>query len=179
MSCKRFAGSQRADPRRTSFRGALRDYQREGLGWLQFLQRFGLGGCLADDMGLGKTIQVLALLDSRRTRAASGSEATAPVRRWWSCRARWCFIGARKRRASRRSYEFSNTSASARRKPGEHFGDYDLVITTYGTLARDALHFKNVRFDYCILDEAQAIKNAGTLSAKAARLHPCRPSIGA
>src|SRR6185436_15690898 len=40
----------------------------------------------------------------------------------------------------------------------------------YGTLTRDALHFKNVHFDYCILDEAQAIKNAGTLSAKAARL---------
>jgi len=44
------------------------------------------------------------------------------------------------------------------------------VITTYGTLTRDAIHFKNVHFDYCILDEAQAIKNPGTLSAKAARL---------
>jgi SNF2 family DNA or RNA helicase len=61
-------------------------------------------------------------------------------------------------------------SGVARRKPGDHFNDYDLVITTYGTLTRDALHFKNVHFDYCILDEAQAIKNAGTLSAKAARL---------
>src|SRR5207344_299937 len=55
-----------ADPPRT-FHGTLREYQREGLGWLHFLRTFGLGGCLADDMGLGKTVQVLALLDSRRT----------------------------------------------------------------------------------------------------------------
>ncbi|HVQ38918.1 MAG TPA: SNF2-related protein, partial [Pyrinomonadaceae bacterium] len=46
------------------FVGTLRDYQREGLGWFAFLQRFGFGGCLADDMGLGKTVQVLALLES-------------------------------------------------------------------------------------------------------------------
>ncbi|HMA82160.1 MAG TPA: DEAD/DEAH box helicase, partial [Candidatus Binatia bacterium] len=57
-----------------------------------------------------------------------------------------------------------------RRHPGAHFEDFDLVLTTYGTLARDALHFKNQRFKYCVLDEAQAIKNASTLSAKAARL---------
>ncbi|HEX6172626.1 MAG TPA: SNF2-related protein, partial [Candidatus Binatia bacterium] len=55
-----FAGVEAADPT-PDFSGHLRDYQREGLGWLAFLQRFGLGGCLADDMGLGKTVQVLAL----------------------------------------------------------------------------------------------------------------------
>ena len=43
------------------FKGDLRGYQREGLGWLRFLQEFHFGGCLADDMGLGKTIQVVAL----------------------------------------------------------------------------------------------------------------------
>ena len=52
----------------------------------------------------------------------------------------------------------------------EHFDDYDLIITTYGTLRRDAIQFKDVQFDYAILDEAQAIKNANTESAKAARL---------
>ena len=57
-----------------------------------------------------------------------------------------------------------------RLKPGDHFGDYNAVLTTYGTLRRDAVALKDQRFDYCILDEAQAIKNAGTLSAKAARL---------
>src|SRR6266567_3079058 len=52
----------------------------------------------------------------------------------------------------------------------DHFDDYDVIITTYGTLRRDAIQFKDVQFDYVILDEAQAIKNANTESAKAARL---------
>ena len=56
-----FEGVQPADPP-ASFRGVLREYQREGLGWLRFLEQFGFGGCLADDMGLGKTVMVLALL---------------------------------------------------------------------------------------------------------------------
>jgi len=50
------------------------------------------------------------------------------------------------------------------------FSDYDLILTTYGTLRRDALEFKDVEFDYIVLDEAQAIKNADTESAKAVRL---------
>ncbi|MGH7714334.1 MAG: SNF2-related protein, partial [Gemmatimonadaceae bacterium] len=62
----------------TTFAGTLREYQREGLGWLHFLRRFGLGGCLADDMGLGKTVQVLALLDSRRVENAGPSVVVVP-----------------------------------------------------------------------------------------------------
>ncbi len=44
----------------------MRNYQAEGLNWLNFLQTSGLGGCLADDMGLGKTIQTLALLQHNK-----------------------------------------------------------------------------------------------------------------
>lgn len=163
-----FTGVQAADPS-ANFRGELRGYQREGLGWLEFLRRFGFGGCLADDMGLGKTIQVLALLESRRTersrepgRTARSSLVVVPrslVFHWKEEAARFA-----------PQLKILEHTGVARRKPGDHLADYDLVITTYGTLTRDALHFKNVRFDYCILDEAQAIKNAGTLSAKAARL---------
>jgi SNF2 family DNA or RNA helicase len=147
----------------------LRGYQREGLGWLFFLQRFGFGGCLADDMGLGKTIQVLALLEARRAgRSADDGDSPRPslvvVPR--SLIFHW------KREAARFAPNLAilDHSGAARRKPGDHFADYDLVLTTYGTLTRDAIHFKEQRFDYCILDEAQAIKNAGTLSAKAVRL---------
>jgi SNF2 family DNA or RNA helicase len=61
-------------------------------------------------------------------------------------------------------------TGATRSKPGDHFSDYDIVLTTYGTVRRDALRLKEQHFDYCILDEAQAIKNAGTLSAKAVRL---------
>jgi len=56
-----FHGLQPADPA-PAFQGTLRDYQREGLGWLHFLRRFGFGGCLADDMGLGKSLTMLSTM---------------------------------------------------------------------------------------------------------------------
>ncbi|MGH9767464.1 MAG: SNF2-related protein, partial [Blastocatellia bacterium] len=62
---KRFDGIKPADPPE-EFNGELRPYQKDGLGWINFLRQFGFGGCLADDMGLGKTVQVLALLEARR-----------------------------------------------------------------------------------------------------------------
>jgi SNF2 family DNA or RNA helicase len=63
-----------------------------------------------------------------------------------------------------------HTGQGRKKELAEHFEDYDVILTTYGTLRNDAVLFKDVRFDYVILDEAQAIKNAGTESAKAARL---------
>jgi SNF2 family DNA or RNA helicase len=51
--------------------GLLRDYQERGLGWLSFMDRLGLGACLADDMGLGKTIQLLSLLVAERESAGA------------------------------------------------------------------------------------------------------------
>jgi len=90
---RRFESVEAADPP-ASFSGLLRGYQREGLGWLHFLQRFGLGGCLADDMGLGKTVQVLALLEAQRrlrgqadlpeTEKPAPSLATQWRRRYWN-----------------------------------------------------------------------------------------------
>lgn len=157
------------------FVGRLRDYQRDGLGWLYFLQRFAFGGCLADDMGLGKTVQVLALLESRRELRATCTSVKPNVRVQpgpslvvvpRSVVFHW------KQEAARFTPKLRvlDHTGAARLSPGDHFDAYDLVITTYGTLRRDAVHFKDTQFDYCILDESQMIKNAGTLSAKAARL---------
>jgi superfamily II DNA or RNA helicase len=158
------------------FVGKLRAYQRDGLGWLKFLERFGFGGCLADDMGLGKTVQVLALLESRRAlrengqgpMEGNGSGAPGPslvvvpkslVFNWKQEAARFA-----------PQLRILDHTGAARKKDTEHLTDFDVVITTYGTLRRDALLFKDVQFDYCILDEAQAIKNASTESSKAVRL---------
>ena len=77
-SCARSTGSVRSTPP-ASFHGELRDYQREALGWLAFLRRFGFGGCLADDMGLGKTVQVLALLERAPRVAARKGPAPSLV----------------------------------------------------------------------------------------------------
>ena len=136
------AASQPADPP-AGFQGELRGYQRDGLGWLHFLREFGFGGCLADDMGLGKTVQVLALLEARRDARAQGT-ATPADRRWSWCRGRWSSTGSRRRRASRRSCASSTTPASAGAQAGANFDDFDLVLTTYGTLRRDVADLKDV-----------------------------------
>ena len=147
-----------------AFTGMLRPYQEEGLGWLGFLARFNFGGCLADDMGLGKTVQVLALLAGRR-RGDSGlppSLVVAPR----SLVFNWTQEASRFAPALR----VLDQSGAGRQRDTSHLGEYDLILTTYGTLRRDAGYFKDFIFDYVILDEAQTIKNAGTQAAKAARL---------
>ena len=163
-----FTGVGAADPP-TDFFGELRGYQREGLGWLYFLQRFGFGGCLADDMGLGKTVQVLALLESRRASRAA-NQVSSPRPSLVIVPRSLVFHWKKEALQFAPKLKILDHTGGGRLKPGDHFDEYDVVITTYGTLRRDALQFKDLRFDYCILDEAQAIKNPGTLSAKAARL---------
>ena len=151
------------------FVGQLRDYQREGLGWFEFLQRFKFGGCLADDMGLGKTVQVLALLESRRHGDSRPSLVVMPrslIFNWQQEAARF----------TPKLRVLSHTG-SERIKGNAHFENYDLVLTTYGTLRRDVIHFNEVEFDFVILDEAQAIKNASTETAKAARLLKSRQRL--
>jgi hypothetical protein len=154
------------DPPAT-FTGVLRPYQREGLGWFAFLREFGFGGCLADDMGLGKTIMVLALLDSRR-RAGGADEPHRPslivVPR--SLIGNWMDEAARFTPALR----VLDQSHGARTWAPEMLADQDVILVTYGTLRRDIAAIQDLRFDYVVLDEAQAIKNAGTSAAKAVRL---------
>jgi SNF2 family DNA or RNA helicase len=163
-----FAGVKTAEPP-PAFRGELRAYQKDGLGWLEFLQRFGFGGCLADDMGLGKTIQVLALLESRRS---GGNGDSKQVRRPTLVVVPRSLMFHWRSEAARFAPELKilEHHGAQRRGPGSHFNGYDLILTTYGTLTRDAAQLKNLRFDYCILDEAQAVKNSSTLSAKAVRV---------
>jgi hypothetical protein len=147
------------------FVGQLRDYQREGLGWMGFLSRFSFGGCLADDMGVGKTPQVLALLERRREQRAAG-ERVAPslVVVPKSLIFNW------KQEAARFTPQLRVLDHSGLARDVTGFAGYDIVLTTYGTLRRDVVDFKDIEFDYVVLDEAQAIKNAATESAKAARL---------
>ncbi|HUP24019.1 MAG TPA: SNF2-related protein [Thermoanaerobaculia bacterium] len=147
------------------FQGTLRSYQRLGLGWLCFLREYGLGGILADDMGLGKTVQALAMLKTYRAASKSSGLPYLVV--------------------APRSLIYNWIEEAKRFTPGltvveyggpdrdelqNKLGEYDLVVTTYGTLRRDIAFLASQEFDTVILDEAQAIKNPESQTAKAARL---------
>ncbi len=152
-----------AEPR--GFRGELRGYQRDGLGWLGFLREFGFGGCLADDMGLGKTVQVLAMLQARRAGGARDRRPSLVVAPR-SVLQNWADEAARF--APR--LEVLVYHGTGRRKLVASFDDYDLVVTTYAVLRLDVVQLREVAFDWAVLDEAQAIKNASSQVAKASRL---------
>ena len=164
----RFDGISPVNPP-DGFIGELRPYQREGLGWMAFLQQFGFGGCLADCMGLGKTVQVLALLESRRQNRISDnippSLVVVPKSLVFNWHQEATRFAPKLRVLEHTGQERGNVM--------EQLDDYDLILTTYGTLRNDAVEFKDIHFDYVILDEAQAIKNADTVSAKAVRLLKC------
>ncbi|MFQ5898083.1 MAG: DEAD/DEAH box helicase [Candidatus Methylomirabilia bacterium] len=165
---RRFDGVKPADPP-AGFNGELRGYQRDGLGWLQFLEQFGFGGCLADDMGLGKTVQVLAFLELRRDRARGPSLVVVPkslVFNWKQEAARFT--------PGLRVLDYTGAD---RARVRDRFAEADLVLTTYGTLRRDVTGLADVPFNCVVLDEAQAIKNARTDAARAARLLRARQRL--
>ncbi len=142
------------------FVGELRHYQRRGLGWLQFLTRVGLGGCLADDMGLGKTATTLAHLVERPGPHLVVCPLSV-VHNWES-------------EARRFTPDLSvvvHHGAGRQQGAPALFGlaDADLVITTYGLLPRDLEALAIVDWTTVVLDEAQMVKNPSTKAARAVR----------
>lgn len=138
-----------------SFMATLRPYQETGVAWLSQLGRLGLGACLADDMGLGKTVQLLAYLS---TRMADGSKAILVVPP--------SLIGNWKAEAERFVPDMTiNVVHGKSRDPDGSF----LTLTTYGMLTR-VKWLMETNWNVAVLDEAQAIKNRGTIQSKAAKL---------
>ncbi|HHS97733.1 MAG TPA: serine/threonine protein kinase, partial [Chloroflexi bacterium] len=145
------------------FRGELRPYQKAGLDWLHFLHDYGFGGILADDMGLGKTIQVLAFLQSLKERGEAEHASLLVVPK--SLLTNWQREAARFTPALR----VLPFVGKDRKKDTAFFDQYDIVLTTYGTMLRDIQFLRSYRFHYAILDESQAIKNPLAKTAQAAR----------
>jgi superfamily II DNA or RNA helicase len=146
----------------------LRPYQKVGLDWLWFCTQTGLGACLADDMGLGKTIQLLAALLRKQTHAPGTAPALLVVPA--------SLIGNWKREAEKFApslrlfiaHPSECPKETLQNTPTDQLANADLVITTYGMLAR--LDWP-AQFDWSwvVLDEAQAIKNHTTRQSKAVR----------
>ena len=148
------------------FVGSLRPYQERGLAWLSFLESIGMGGLLADDMGLGKTIQLLALI--------AGDPAASPPT-LLVCP--MSLVGNWQREAARFTPRLRvHVHHGGERLRGKEFkaavASSDLVVTTYALLARDGAGLQALPWHRLVLDEAQAVKNAATKAAIAARSLP-------
>ncbi|WP_091126599.1 DEAD/DEAH box helicase [Nocardioides terrae] len=151
----------------------LRGYQHRGLTWLADLTALGLGGCLADDMGLGKTITLIALHLHRIAGGATGPTLvvcpTSLMGNWEAEIARFA-PGVRVRRHH----------GSARDLDGLHKLDQrggGIVLTTYGTMRRDARLLAQVPWDLVVADEAQHLKNPASSTARQIRTIPSQARV--
>jgi len=144
--------------------GVLREYQKFGFKWLKTLSAYGFGGILADDMGLGKTLQVLSFLTAEKeekgTKPSLIVAPTSLVYNWASEVEKFC--------PSLKTLIISG-SKDEREMDVEKVDDYDLVITSYPLIRRDAELYEKSSFRYCILDEAQHIKNPMSVGAKSVK----------
>ncbi len=144
----------------------LRSYQKHGYNWLCALRDLGLHGCLADDMGLGKTVQTLALLLDEKLsgRAAAPTLVVAPtsvVQNWVD--------EARRFTPALRVLRLAGEDRAARVASLEAVNEHDLIVTSYALLRQDADALAATTFHYVVLDEAQAVKNPNSQTARAAR----------
>ena len=156
-----FDGVQKVAPPKT-LRATLRDYQQEGLSWMQFLREYELAGILADDMGLGKTLQTLShiLLEKEAGRLTRPALVVAPT----SLMSNW------EEETGRFAPELRVLvlQGKDRLKRFERIDQYDLVLTTYALLPRDEKELQEHEYHLLILDESQYIKNIRSKAAQIA-----------
>ncbi len=153
-------------PAPAEFIGTLRPYQERGLGWLSTMNTLGLGACLADDMGLGKTVQMLAFLERQRELHPDEERPSLLV-------VPTSVLGGWLREAKRFAPNLRAIKhyGPERARSVEEIptGCGTLVVTSYGLLRRDRAFLSKMAWSTVILDEAQAIKNPSSETAKAAR----------
>jgi non-specific serine/threonine protein kinase len=141
----------------------LRPYQVHGFHWLNYLQEVNWGGILADDMGLGKTIQALSFLQHFRT---ENGRLTALV----VCPTTLMFNWENEIRKFTPGLTYHIHHGGDRTRSKETLSQFNVIITTYGTLRSDIKLLLEMSFDYAVLDESQAIKNPSSKVTKAACL---------
>jgi non-specific serine/threonine protein kinase len=144
-------------------KSVLRPYQESGFQWLNYLREVQWGGILADDMGLGKTIQALSFL--HHLKAEAGTLKALVV-----CPTTLLYNWQNEIKKFTPALSYYIHHGGLRVKEGITDENIDVIITTYGTLRSDIKQFVEVKFDYVILDESQAIKNPASKVTKAASL---------
>ncbi|MCH5717907.1 DEAD/DEAH box helicase [Niabella hibiscisoli] len=143
----------------------LRDYQHQGLNWLNWLDELNFGGCLADDMGLGKTLQIIAFIVLQRQKYGEVTNlVVAPTSLLFNWQEELDKFAP--------SLKVGLHHGADREKSVAAFSKYDVVLTSYGMLLSDIRFLKTFHFNYVFLDESQAIKNPDSERYKAAaQLH--------
>ncbi len=143
----------------------LRAYQLEGVHWLERLRKMHLGGILADDMGLGKTLQaIIAITQSHTESPGSPSLIVCPTSLVYNWKAEF-----QKFNPAMQVIVIDSTPEK-RKKALKTAKEYPIIITSYNLLQKDIEIYKEIPFNYVILDEAQHIKNRGTRNAKSVKM---------
>lgn len=141
----------------------LRPYQVAGFQWLNYLNEVNWGGILADDMGLGKTVQALSFLEHyKKEKGAAQILVVCPTTLIYN------WENEIKKFTPSLTYRIHH--GSTRTRVAEELTNFDITITTYGTLRSDIKLFSSIQYDYAVLDESQAIKNPASKVTKAACL---------
>jgi len=163
------------------FCGTLRPYQTRGVSWLMYLNRLGLGACLADDMGLGKTIELIAFLLSEREESggrSSDETVSGPV--LLVCP--MSVAGNWQREMERFAPDLQvlmhhGLGRLSGRRFIEEAEKADVVITTYALAQRDEDDLSAVSWSHIVLDEAQSIKNQSARQTQSIKRLRARQNI--
>lgn len=154
----------------------LRSYQKEGFKWINEITALGFGGILADDMGLGKTLQIIAFLLSQKKSKSLIVVPTSVIYNWMDEFQKFApslnigMVHGSKGKRDKILNDFKRSlGIKFEEAKSKKYEKYDVLLTTYGTLKNDEEAYKDLTFDYFIIDEAQNIKNPeaqATLSVK-------------
>lgn len=153
-------------PTPSNFTGQLRPYQERGVAWLAFLERWGLGACLADDMGLGKTIQFIAFILHLQEENVLEKPTllvcpTSVMGNWQKEVSKFA--------PTLKVLEYHGDKRPQGKTFTEVVKKHDLVITSYALIHRDIKLLKTVEWQIIVLDEAQNIKNSESKQSQAVR----------
>lgn len=147
-----------------SIQADLRPYQKVGYQWLRTLAEHGLGGILADDMGLGKTLQSIVYITAALQQNPGEHFLivcpTSLVYNWKEELEKFApFIRC----------DIVTGAPKNRQATIEGYKNLDVLITSYPLIRRDIELYESITFHTVVIDEAQYIKNAGSLSAQSVK----------
>lgn len=141
----------------------LRPYQVAGFQWLNYLRDVNWGGILADDMGLGKTLQTLSFLDHLYHEIEDFHCLVI-------CPTTLMYNWANETKKFTPEMTSFIYHGAGRVRDDLKKSKANIIITTYGTIRSDIKIFSEIKYDYVVLDESQAIKNPSSKIAKAVAL---------